>query len=394
MELINSGTFESLPVGALATNASMAEDSDGSYDLSDEEDDPPSSCIGVKTKEAAKKFSGMLGQWLLFERPAQDAQPSKTCCKRDLATLELDVAAPQVTGKRQRKPVALYEAGSAACFVRTKAAAEESRAPAVTQRGPASPPTTLWARTDRERARKQAMKHCPVNTKRKEGNAMQKAHGQQIADLVGKLEEEEEFSWRQRRKLVIKAFVTAVAFGYQKLVAYHITTFACGVGARSVQDWVAKWRKSPDGFEQEFKWGKNSGAVSILMEEDVIAASKQWWRENAPRKGVRIASLVPSLTSFFFQVELACESLTSIAICVGLKRSLASCRDLTYQILTRRRCIARNHCASTLTFWASQSLTVKQGRSMMTTRAKRIAEIAMKGFCPHILICSLRESPP
>ena len=128
---------------------------------------------------------------------------------------------------------------------------------------------------------------------------MQKA--QQIADLVGKPDEEEEFSWRQRRKLAIKAFVTAVAFGYQKLVAYHIATFACGAGARSVQDWVAKWRKSPDGFEQEFKWGKNSGSVSILMEEDVIAASKQWWRENAPRKGVHIASLVPSLTSFFFR---------------------------------------------------------------------------------------------
>ena len=272
-----------MPVWRLGNKRSMACGSDGTYDPSGEEDGPPSSCIGVKTKEAAKKFSGMLKQWLLAERPAQDAQRSKMRCKRDLATLDLDVAAPQVTGKRQRKPVAQYEAGSAACFVRTRP--QQAPLQPILEPEPhnESESNEAWVRTDLERATKQARKDMPTRQQLKEARAKKKAA--KIAELVGKLDEEEEFSWRQRRKLAIKAFVAAVLFGYAKLVAYHVATFAAGVSSRSVQDWVAKWRKSPDGFEQHFNWGKNSGSPSILLEEDVQAASKQWWRDNAPRKG-------------------------------------------------------------------------------------------------------------
>ena len=167
MELIYSGSFESLPVGASATNASMAVDSDGSYDPSDEEDDPPSSCIGVKTKEATKKFSGVIRQWLMAERPAQVALQSKARCKRDLATLDLELAAPQPSGKRQRKPVQQFEAGSATCFIRKKPAPAPVAEPLVKEYPPLQRSET-WARTDTERDRKQAQFDCQAKKRRAE----------------------------------------------------------------------------------------------------------------------------------------------------------------------------------------------------------------------------------
>ena len=285
MELIYSGSFESLPVGA---SASMAEDSDGSYDPSDEEDDPPSSCMGGKTKEAAKKFSGMLRRWLHVtgEQPLQDApqSKSKTRCKRDLATLDLQLAPQQPSGKRQRKPVEHFEAGSAQCFVRAKATPPSLCDDLEPRTAPRSVTVTRsdWCRSDKERDRKKATHQAQSHKKRRDEQARKQAA--QIAELAGTLDNYEELSWRQRRNVAIKSFVGARQFGYGKLVAYHIAAFACGANERAVRDWASRWGRLKEGFEASFSWGGQS-APSILMEEDVIAASRTWWRQHAPKKG-------------------------------------------------------------------------------------------------------------
>lgn len=316
MELIYSGSFESRPVGAFA---SMAVDSDGSYDPSDEEDDHPSSCVGEKTKEAAKTFGGMLRLWLTSERSLQDGRQSKTRCKRDLATLDLELAPQQPSGKRQRKPVEQFEAGSAQCFVRAKATPDSvckelesrpvARAVNVTR--------SDWCRSDRERDRKRARKLSNFKQQRKDQRA--KARASEIAQLAGTLDNYEELSWRQRRNLAVKSFVRARQGGYGKLGAYNIASLACGATECAVRDWIARWCRLKEGFEASFSWGGQS-SPSILMEEDVMAASRKWWRDHAAKKGAPIISFASF--SLFSQAKCEFGSLISTAFCVALLRRL------------------------------------------------------------------------
>ena len=140
-----------------------------------------------------------------------------------------------------------------------------------------------WPRTDKERGRKRSQVQCKSSKHRAGLRAQKKA--QEIAELAGLLDKDDEFSWRQRRKLGLKTFMNAFAFGYGKLVAYHVATFAAAVSLRTIQDWVYRWRSSKEGFEASFAWGGQS-SPSILMEEDVMAASRTWWREHAPKKGM------------------------------------------------------------------------------------------------------------
>ena len=207
MELINSGTFESLPVGASATNASMAEDSDGDYSLSDDGGDTPAPSARAQAKEVAEKaavrFSSMLKRMLVAERPAV-AKPSKARCKRDLGALDLELAPPQPSGKRQRKPVAHFEAGSAQCFVRAKADAEAVTAAEVAPKA-AVPKVRTGVRTDKERGSKAGYKNRSSSRKDRDRRAQKKAA--MIADLSGNLESYEELSWAQRRSIAIKTFV-------------------------------------------------------------------------------------------------------------------------------------------------------------------------------------------
>ena len=297
MELIYSGSFESLPVGASPTNASMAGDSDMDYGPPDEEGEPASSSAGAKAKGAAQKSSGVIRQWLMSERPAQVALQNKARCKRDLVTLDLELAAPQPSGKRQRKPVQQFEAGSATCFIRKKPAPAPVTEPPVKEYPPLQRSET-WARTDTERDRKQAQFDCQAKKRRAEQRAKKKAA--EIAELVGVIDQNEEFSWRQRRKLGLKAFASALQYGYSKMVGYHVATFAASVGVRSVQAWVKRWRRSREGFEASFNWGGQHSA-SILMEEDVVEASRTWWRENAPKKGPHCFHLFAPYHFFFRQ---------------------------------------------------------------------------------------------
>ena len=215
MELINSGTFESLPVGASATNASMAEDSDGDYSLLDDGDDTPAPSARAQAKEAAKKaaaqFSSMLKRMLVAERPAA-AKPSKTRCKRDLGTLDLELAPLQPSGKRQRKPVAHFEAGSAQCFVRAKADAEAVAAAEVAPK--AAVRTFAGFRTDKERGSKAGYKNRSSSRKDRDRRAQKKAA--MIAELSGKLESYEDLSWAQRRNIAIKTFVAGDQCAYER----------------------------------------------------------------------------------------------------------------------------------------------------------------------------------
>ena len=271
----------------------MAEDSDGDYSLSDDGDDTPAPSARAQAKEVAEKaavrFSSMLKRMLVAERPAV-AKPSKTRCKRDLGTLDLELAPPQPSGKRQRKPAAHFEAGSAKCFVRAKVDAEAVAAAEVAAGSEdeiAPGPVLPWVRTGIECARKQANFDCKAKKERAQQRAKKKAAA--IAELVGRLDENEEFSWRQRRKMALKAFVASVEFGYSKLVSYHVAKFAASVSERVVQDWVRRWRESKEGFEASFSWGGQC-PPSILTDEDVMEASKTWWREHAPKKGASSCS--------------------------------------------------------------------------------------------------------
>ena len=72
--------------------------------------------------------------------------------------------------------------------------------------------------------------------------------------------------------------------GYGKLDAYFQACFGPRVHESTVRMWVRDWLKSTEGFFSSINWGKNS-IPTILGEEDVIAASKQWWFDRAPKKG-------------------------------------------------------------------------------------------------------------
>ena len=263
----------------------MADDSDDDYSLSDSDDGQLAPSARAQAKEASEKaaarFSCMLKTMIQATRP----KPSKTRCKRDLATLDLELTPPQPSGKRQRKSVAHFEAGSAQCFVRTKVTPPASLDEHQLQPASVSPPVSSpvpWVRTDRERDRKKAVKCSKPCSLRKSDRAKKRAD--KIAAMVGKLGDHDELSWRQRRNLAIKAWLGALQCGYGKLIAYHVASFACGASERVVQAWVARWSQDAEGFEASYSWGGHS-SPSILMEEDVMAASRTWWREHAPKKG-------------------------------------------------------------------------------------------------------------
>jgi len=109
----------------------------------------------------------------------------------------------------------------------------------------------------------------------------------EVAELVDLADNVfEKFSWRHKKEVAISTYAYAMQLGYGKMGAYQYASFATRVQERTVRGWIAAWAKGPEGFLSACNWGKNS-VPTTLGEEDVIAASKQWWFDRAPKKGGR-----------------------------------------------------------------------------------------------------------
>ena len=190
------------------------------------------------------------------------------------------------------------------------------------------PPRTI-KRSDRERDLKMLRRARRAHRARLRAEQSEA----RLAELAARGNREfVDFSWRDRRRIAICTYCIAASEGFSKKDAYEYAQVGARVEWRTVRRWVKEWL-ADEAFWSKFNWGAGEYTPDFLRDEDIKAASRQWWLDHQPKKG-KVACMVAHLTDMFlWQRNLRLASPTSRDTCVvrmeaKVESSVTCCNQL------------------------------------------------------------------